>query len=124
MKTWSLAAGLAATVIAAPAFAVNMQVDVPQAGPQQQVVFTEHDIAKGESTGLHTHFGVEMAYVLKGTLRITILDQAPLLVHTGDSFRIEREVPHEARNIGDGPAALLITYVVDKGKPLEESAEP
>ena len=40
---------------------------------------------------------------------------------TGDSFHVLREVPHSARN-GDKPTRLLVTYVVDKDKPLASPA--
>jgi quercetin dioxygenase-like cupin family protein len=122
-------AGLALALAASPAMAappLNLETDVDMAGSPQSVFLVEHDFDKGESSGLHYHHGVELAYVLRGTMRISVAGQAPFVVHPGDSFRVEREVRHEALNIGDTPSALIIAYVVDKGRPVKErvAAQP
>ncbi len=108
-------------IAAAP---LNFTVDVPTTGAAQQVVYIEHDFAPGESTGLHIHHGIEMSYVMRGTMRVKIHDKPPFVVRKGGSFRVEREVPHEAVNIGRDQAALIIAYVVDQGRPLKEPWPP
>ncbi|HEX4292808.1 MAG TPA: cupin domain-containing protein [Rhizomicrobium sp.] len=121
MKHWiSVAAGVA-MIAAAP---LNFTVDVPTTGTAQQVVYIEHDFAPGEGTGLHIHHGIEMSYVMRGTVRVKIHDKPPFVVRKGGSFRVEREVPHEAVNIGRDQAALIIAYVVDQGRPLKEPWPP
>jgi quercetin dioxygenase-like cupin family protein len=125
MKTMLVAALLlAASAAMADPAPLDFQLDVPTGGAPQQVVFVEHDFAKGESTGLHIHHGVEMTFVMKGTMRVSIQGQAPFVVQAGGSFRVEREVPHDAMNVGDGKASLIITYVVDQGRPLKEPYAP
>jgi len=110
-----------ASVAAAP---LNLSSDVDMAGAPQTVVFLERELAKGESSGQHIHHGVEMNVLIQGTLRVTIHGRPPVVMHEGDSMTIPREVPHEALNIGDGPARLIVTYVVDKGRPLKEPWPP
>lgn len=121
MKLAVCIAFAALSVAAAP---LDLETDVPMGGAPQSVVMIEHDFAKGESTGLHIHHGVEMSYVKRGTMRVSIQGQAPFVVHVGGSFHVEREVPHVAVNIGRGEARLIITYVVDKGRPLKEPCPP
>jgi quercetin dioxygenase-like cupin family protein len=121
MKHWiGIVAGVA-MIAAAP---LDFTVDVPTAGAAQQVVYIEHDFAPGEGTGLHIHHGIEMSYVMRGTVRVKIHDKPPFVVRKGGSFRVEREVPHEALNIGRDQAALIIAYVVDQGRPLKEPWPP
>jgi quercetin dioxygenase-like cupin family protein len=101
---------------AAPA-PLDLHADVlPSAGPQE-VIFVEHDFDPGDSSGLHIHHGVELTYVLKGTMQLAIDGQPPRIVHAGDSFRIERDTPHEVRNVGRSKGALIISYLMDKGVP-------
>jgi quercetin dioxygenase-like cupin family protein len=100
---------------AAPA--LDLHADVLPGTTPQEVILVEHDFDPGDSSGLHIHHGVELAYVLKGALQVTIEGQPPRLVHAGDSFRVERDTPHEVRNVGRGTAALIISYLMDKGVP-------
>jgi quercetin dioxygenase-like cupin family protein len=96
---------------------LDLHVDVLPGTAPQEVILVEHDFDHGDSSGLHIHHGVELAYVLKGDLQVTIEGQPPRLVHAGDSFRVERDTPHEVRNVGRGTAALIISYLMDKGVP-------
>lgn len=109
---------------AAPPPPLNLAQDVDMTGAPQQVVFLERDMAPGQTSGLHIHHGVEMNVLLQGTVRLTVQGQAPRVMHRGDSVRIAREVPHEAVNIGRDTVKLIITYVVDKDRPLKEPWPP
>lgn len=121
MKHWISVAAAIAMIAAAP---LDYTVDVPTSGAAQQVVYVEHDLAPGESTGVHIHHGIEMSYVMSGTVRLSVQGKLPLVVPKGGSFRVEREVPHEAVNTGKETAALIIAYVVDQGRPLKEPWPP
>jgi quercetin dioxygenase-like cupin family protein len=103
------------------AASVNLSTDIDMSGPPQTVVFLERQLDKGQSSGLHIHHGVEMNVLIEGEVRVTVGDAPPRDMHPGDSILIPREVPHEAVNTGDGPARIVITYVVDKGRPLREA---
>ncbi|HWA03867.1 MAG TPA: cupin domain-containing protein [Rhizomicrobium sp.] len=111
----------ALSVAAAP---LDLETDVDTAHGPQKVVFLERTLEKGQSSGMHIHHGVEMNELLEGTIRLTVGNGAPRIMHEGDSVSIPREVPHEAVNIGDGPARIVITYVVDRDRPLREPWPP
>ena len=70
----------------------------------------------------HTHPGDELAFVLQGTLEILAEGREPRRVSTGDTFHNPRGFIHGARNAGDTPVRLAITFIVDKGKPVVQPA--
>ena len=119
-----LALGFALASLGAAPPPLNLEQDVDMKGAPQLVLFLERDMARGQTTGLHIHHGVEMNVVLKGTVRLVVQGQAPRILHRGDSAQIPREVPHEATNIGRDTVRLIITYVVDKDRPLKEPWPP
>ncbi len=68
--------------------------------------------------GKHTHPGIESAYVLEGGFELPIQGQETRNLKPGDGFQIPANTPHAG---GKAPAArtrLIITYLVEKGKPL------
>jgi quercetin dioxygenase-like cupin family protein len=79
------------------------------------------DIDAGAEVARHTHPGIETVYVLDGDFELSMKGEPPRKMKTGDAFNVLREVPHSARN-GDKPTRLLVTYVVDKDKPLASPA--
>jgi quercetin dioxygenase-like cupin family protein len=66
----------------------------------------------------HWHPGEEIIYVLDGTLEYEIDGEAPVTVSAGEALTVPAERVHSVRNVGDGNAAELATYIVEKGKPL------
>jgi quercetin dioxygenase-like cupin family protein len=62
-------------------------------------------------------------YVLEGSLEYEIDGQSPLTVHAGEALMVPAEAVHAVRNVGDGNAAELATYVVEKGRPLFNAPE-
>ena|SRR5579872_6332962 len=79
------------------------------------------DIDPGATIARHTHPGVESAYVAEGSLELTVKGQPTRQVKAGDGFQIPPEVPHAGRN-GDKPSKVIVTYVVEKDKPLASPA--
>lgn len=77
------------------------------------------DFAPGASFPRHRHPGEEIIYVLAGTLEYEV-DGKPVTLKSGDVLFVPARTVHAARNVGDGPAAELATYVLEKGKPLTE----
>jgi quercetin dioxygenase-like cupin family protein len=63
---------------------LDLHADVLPGTVPQEVILVEHDFNPGDSSGLHIHHGVELAYVLKGDLQVTIERQPPRLVHAGE----------------------------------------
>ena len=90
--------------------------DLDTAG--REVVRVRVDFAPGASFGLHTHPGVEVAYVLEGELEYSFEGKPPVILKAGQSLYIPAGEAHAARNVGNSDAAELATYLVEKGKPI------
>ncbi len=84
----------------------------------------KRDVPPGGTTGPHTHPGVEISYVLAGTMELHVLGKPTRVVHAGESTAIPRDTPHEAINIGKEPLSLVVTYLVDKGSPVRTDVPP
>ena len=78
--------------------------------------------APGASFPRHKHPGEEIIYVTQGTIEYEVAGK-PVIVNAGQVLFIPDGTVHAARNIGEGPAAELATYVLEKGKPLTEFSE-
>jgi quercetin dioxygenase-like cupin family protein len=110
------------TVAQAPGAKRTMlqHVDV---GNNMELVVMIAEIAPGGSIGRHTHFGVESGYVLSGSASMEVEGEMPKVVKPGDSFVIGAQKVHDAKAVGDTPCKVLVTYVVEKGKPLATPAK-
>ena len=91
------------------------QVDLSIAG--REAVSARAVFTPGATVGRHTHFGEEIGYVIEGTISVEI-DGVTTAVKAGEAFAIPAGKPHNATNLGSGKAAILATYIVEKGKPL------
>jgi len=81
------------------------------------------EFVPGGAAGKHTHPGEELGYVIEGTLQLEIACEPPRTVKAGESFFVPAGVVHDGKNIGSGPAKVLATYVVEKGKPVASPAK-
>ena len=84
----------------------------------REVIQTRVDFAPGAAFPKHSHPGVEVAYVLEGSLEYAFEGKPPVTLKAGASLFIPAGTIHSARNVGNGNASELATYVVEKGKPL------
>lgn len=91
--------------------------------PGREVIVARVDIAPGATVGRHTHFGDEIGHVQEGDLEMNVGGDAARKVTTGEAFIIPAGKVHSARNIGDGTAHVIVTYVVEKDKPLAVPAK-
>lgn len=57
--------------------------------------------------------------MVQGTIEYQV-EGKPITVKAGEVLFVPNEASHSARNVGEGPAAELATYVIEKGKPLTE----
>ncbi len=96
---------------------VLMRADDPS-GPGYEALMAVAELAPGASIGKHRHYGVELAYVLDGSVVIERDGQPPVTVKAGEALK--NVGVHDARNSGTVPARLLAVYIVEKGKPLSE----
>ena len=86
--------------------------------PTKEGVMMSVEFPPGSTTGRHTHPGDEYAFVLQGTLELGVEGREARRLSPGDVWHTPRDIVHENRNVGDTPARVVITSIVDKGKPL------
>jgi quercetin dioxygenase-like cupin family protein len=86
--------------------------------PGREVIQNRVDIDPDAPAIRHWHPGEEIIYVLEGTLQYEIEGAPPRTVSAGEGLTVPAEQVHAVRNVGDGKAAELATYVVEKHKPL------
>src|SRR3989475_9610740 len=90
--------------------------------PGYQTLLVEATIEAGVAVGRHTHPGIESAYVLEGGFELPVEGQPTRTLKAGDGFQIPPETPHAGGKPGSAKTRVLITYVVEKGKPLASPA--
>ncbi len=90
--------------------------------PGYVTVLVEATIEAGVPVGRHTHPGIESAYVLEGGFELPIQGQATRTIKAGDAFQVPADTPHAGGKAGTAKSRILITYVVEKGKPLASPA--
>jgi quercetin dioxygenase-like cupin family protein len=90
----------------------------------REIIQVRVDFAPGASFGMHTHPGVEVAYVLEGSVQYSFVDKPPVTLTAGQALYIPAGTPHAAHNPGSEAAAELATYLVEKGKPVVVLHEP
>ena len=92
---------------------VLQQVDMSVAG--REVVTARADFPAGGATGLHTHPGDEISFVVEGAVEI-VMDGSSKIYRKGEAFNVIGGKPHDARAV-EGPAVVVANYVIEKGKP-------
>jgi quercetin dioxygenase-like cupin family protein len=89
----------------------------------RSIVQARAEFIPGGGAGKHTHPGEEIGYILEGTLQLEVEGKPPVVLKAGDAFFIPAGTVHDGKNIGTGPAKVLATYVVEKGKPVATPAK-
>jgi quercetin dioxygenase-like cupin family protein len=90
--------------------------------PGMEVITSIVEFKPGETIPLHTHHGVESAYVIQGAT-LQQPGKEPRVIPTGTPVLNLRDVVHGGdKVIGDTSYKLYTVHIVDKGKPLYESA--
>jgi quercetin dioxygenase-like cupin family protein len=96
------------------------QMDGP--APGYVTVLVEAEIEAGVAVGRHTHPGIESAYVVEGGFELPIEGQTTRMLKPGDAIQVPANTPHAGGKAGTAKSRLIITYVVEKGKPLATPA--
>ena len=117
----------------------------PAAAEGQAMVLARLIFAPGGSIGAHTHPGTLVVTVESGTLGFTLLHEGEMSIiragsdgtpaayeplvtgeevelSPGDGF-IEIGMVHSARSIGDEPAVVLVSGLIEVGQPLTECVD-
>ncbi len=113
----AMLAGAGAGLAQQPGFTRTVLQQVDLSIPGREAITARAEFQPGGSVGRHTHFGEEIGYVAGGAVTVEI-DGVTKVVKAGEAFIIPAGRPHNATNAGPGTASLVITYVVEKGKPL------
>jgi len=82
-------------------------LDYPASSRKLNSYFAEFQSIAKEKLKPHTHPGVELLYVLSGSLVVTISSE-PHKLHAGDSIYFDSAVPHTYWKSGEGPCSALI----------------
>lgn len=96
------------------------QMDGP--APGYHTLIVEALIEPGTRVARHTHPGIESAYVMEGNIEVPIQGQPTRELKAGDVVQVPPETPHAGGKPSDMQTRLMITYVVEKGKPLASPA--
>jgi quercetin dioxygenase-like cupin family protein len=91
--------------------------------PGREVIQNRVDIALDAPAIRHWHPGEEIIYVIEGTLEYEIDGEPTRKVSGGEALTVPAERVHAVRNVGDGTAIELATYVVEKDRPLLNLAD-
>jgi quercetin dioxygenase-like cupin family protein len=122
-------ASLLALLVVAILFAVGVHAQPPgfKATPLLQSTFGDDaskdavvlsvELALASSTGRHTHPGDCYGTVVEGVVELHVDGREPRWLPAGQAYHNPRGTIHEFRNVGEKPARLVNTMVVDKGKP-------
>ena len=76
------------------------------------------DFPPGLESPKHSHPGEEIVYTIGGRLEYRLEGKPPVTLEAGEVLFIPAGTNHVVKNVGQGHAAELATYVVEKGKPL------
>ena len=108
---------------APPAGGVTRKLISKSDGPGgYEILLMEAEIEAGVAVGRHTHPGVESAFVMEGGFELPIQGAETRMLKAGDAFQIPANTPHAGGKAGTAKTRLVITYVVEKGKPLASPA--
>jgi len=84
----------------------------------REVIQARINFEPGATAPRHAHPGVEVAYVISGTLEYQLEGRPAVTLKAGDSLFIPAGVAHVAKNVGSDKGVELATYVVNKGQAL------
>jgi quercetin dioxygenase-like cupin family protein len=91
--------------------------------PGYETLLAEVTIAVGGREGRHWHSGTLVGRVLEGELTLELEGRPTEIVRAGEAVLIEPHQVHEGINKGAVPIKALVTFIVEKGKPLTTPAQ-
>jgi quercetin dioxygenase-like cupin family protein len=110
--------GLAPVVPQTPGFKSQPILVGPITGIEdRELVLISVSLEPGASSPVHWHPGDCYATVIEGTVDVRVEGKETRRLSAGDVQATPAKPLHQFRNVGDKPARLLTTLVVEKGKP-------
>jgi quercetin dioxygenase-like cupin family protein len=119
--TVGMAGGVALERLTAQQSPINRRTVLTTDSPgatTHELIMAVVEIAPGGASGRHRHLGVEVGYVLEGTLEVRRDGQATETLTAGQPFK--NDGIHNAINPTTRPTKILAVFAVEKGKPLAE----
>ena len=92
------------------------QIDGPV--PGYTTISMEVTLEPGAKTPRHTHPGIESSVVVEGSVELPVEGQPTRVFKAGDAFQVPPETPHAGGKPAETKCRILVTYIVDKSKPL------
>jgi quercetin dioxygenase-like cupin family protein len=86
--------------------------------PGYEGVLVRTELAPGAVEPMHTHPGDMFVYVLEGTVTLNREGQETVKRKAGEVYFVPAGLVHGGSNDGTTTAKLLVTFLVQKGKPL------
>jgi quercetin dioxygenase-like cupin family protein len=83
----------------------------------RELVLISVSLEPGASSPVHWHPGDCYATVIEGTIEVRVEGKEPRRLSAGEVQATQAKPLHQFTNVGDRPARLLTTLVVEKGKP-------
>jgi len=108
---------------AAPGVKRNIILKQDMSIPGREAVMATVDFPPGSTEGKHTHPAEVYAFVIEGTITLSVEGQPTRTVKAGEVFTIPTGVVHEGSNKTDSPAKATVVFVAEKGKPLTTRVE-
>jgi quercetin dioxygenase-like cupin family protein len=90
--------------------------------PGYESILMDVVIDAGATIARHTHPGIESSYMMEGELELPVQGQATRTVKAGEGFQIPPNTPHAGGKASSVKSRVMITYIVEKGKPLASPA--
>jgi len=103
---------------AAPEIKRSVLEKVDLSVPGREGVLVRVELAPGAKETKHTHPGDLLGYVQEGSSTLYLEGQPAVHLNAGDAFFIPAGRVHAAANEGTAPLKMLVTFVVEKGKPI------
>src|SRR5947209_17450965 len=91
--------------------------------PGHEGVMVVTELAPGAKEPRHTHPGDLFAYVLEGTITVSMEGKPTATGKQGEVLGGPAGTVHSGENTGKAPVKVLVTFVVEKGKPLTTPAQ-
>ena len=118
-------AALSFAQVTAPGFVSKpMQVSPISGVEDKEVAFINVSMEPGASSPRHTHPGDCYGAVIEGSVELVVEGQDAKRFEAGQAWHNPRGPFHYFKNVGDKPARLINTLIVDKGKPRTVVEKP
>lgn len=87
-------------------------------GGKSEVTALAIEIQPGAETGWHKHPVPSFAFVVQGSLQVTLRDGRTRRFEAGEAFAEVVDTAHNGRNVGTEPTKLLVLYTASQGSVL------